>query len=535
MKKIDLTCKDIIEDIENNLGTTEWISVLEFSDNKDNICEKKYYSALISNKKVKEIVKKYEWDLTLGGGRPGFITNFRNGKSISKYYRYSEKGIEPLVYWRTFFGKEKPIAEVSEEFRLYFNLFEKQNNNSRIYIYTSEDGDEDEVVLINENKVSIKLKYIKEFLSAKKMHLAIFFEAMRFSNKTLKQLKQKEIDKICKKNNLIFSLCVRDLSLGDKASQGWLLGKKLISGQKNFKYTFWENREKEKCEEFIVGIDKEGQEILNSCNCDYKSYFSHLTPVFFSREVLKKYYDNPNKYSVEDGSICRDDFWRLRVMNNHTDYVVVWLGDLKNIPNKEQAHWKGFNISPSQKNIAWTDYERNINGKFTDPEHPELFFKYKFNQFQEAWEKKFGWYLFMPLSFDDEHYLKSLHVCTTDDKKEFDDQIFALNKLLIESLNVKKLKQGLKLEKKKPSKLDIFNECLKSKHIYLEAMFVFLINLKAIKNAISHRKSKKDKDYEAAKEYFGINKKENIKISEDIFIKCIWMLNSLINNFELDI
>jgi len=62
----------------------------------------------------------------IGWGRPGFVTHYIQGKPITKYYRFSDKGIEPLVYRRTFIGRKEFYLEVSEEFRLYFNLFEKK-------------------------------------------------------------------------------------------------------------------------------------------------------------------------------------------------------------------------------------------------------------------------------------------------------------------------------------------------------------------------------------------------------------------------
>ena len=59
---------------------------------------------------------------------------------------------------------------------------------------------------------------------------------------------------------ILFVLLLRD----DVKSQGWLLGKKLISGLKDFKPSFLD-REKE-FEDFIIGVDENGKEILHTCN-----------------------------------------------------------------------------------------------------------------------------------------------------------------------------------------------------------------------------------------------------------------------------
>lgn len=398
MENKDLKFTDFIKKVQGDLGKTEWVTVFEFLDGKGDIDRGAYFSALVTNAKVPYVLNDYQWDLRLDSGRPGFGTHYENGKPITQYHRYFDEGLEPLIYWRTFTGRKESYLEISEEFRLYFNLFEKPGDNKKTFIYTSNDGDEDEVALVEHNKVTVKLKYLKEFLAAKQMHLVIYFEAMRFVNKTLKELGQGKVDKVTKGKDHTYSLCIRDLPSINYKVQSWLLGKKLIPGAKNFKPTFWGSRDEEKFEEFIIGTDEDGKEVSHLCNTDYGEEAHFLTPVFFKREVLKKYYDNPGKYSVEDGYLRCDGFWGLRMLNNSRDHVVVWLGDLKDMPYKEQTHWRGFNITPASRKISHADFARNIEGEFADPEHPELYFKYKFEKFQRSWHEKFGWYFFKPLS-----------------------------------------------------------------------------------------------------------------------------------------
>jgi len=387
-------------------------------------------------------------------------------------------------------------------------LKKKQDDEKKVFIYTNDDGDEDEVLFVETNKVLVKLKYIKEYLAAKQSHLAIYFQLMRFSEQTLEELGQKGVDEVKKGVDYIYSLRIRDLDLGlanNIKSQGWLLGKKLIAGQKDFNPTFWESKKDEKFEEFIIGVDNEGKEITCSCNTDYQSKQGFLTPVFFKREVLKKYYDNPDRYTVGDGYVRREGFWSLRVMNNHRDHVVVWLGDLKFLPYKEQTHWKAFNITPSDREISYADFTRNIEVNFADPEHPELYFKYKFELFQKAWHEKFGWYLFQPLSEEDAHYMKSLHVPTTNEQKEFEDQVFSITKILINSLNSEKLSIRPAINKENPGKIDKLDAFLKSHGLNLPEMISFLRNLQSLRSTgVAHLKGG---NYQKVKKFFDIDKK----------------------------
>ncbi len=528
--------KDIIEFIENTLGKTEWVTVFSISPLfKDT--DGGFHPALISNNIITDVLNKYEGDLEKDGGLPGFVGYYENGIEIVKYYRYADERIEPLVYWRSFHGARNDYFEISEEFRLFFNLYEDRKKN--VFIYFDENGDEEEVIRILNGKIDIKLRFLKEFISAKKMYLAIYFDFMRFSNTPITDLGIEEIDKVVKKENLRYSLLVRPINIGGKHTQSWIMGKKLISGIKNYNPSIFNRNKDEKYEDFIIGVDEDGKNILYTCDEEkLANYFGknpdaphYLTPVYFKKEVLKKYYDTPSKYFVGDGYIHCKGFWKLRIDNNHPDCIMVFLGDLGKLNHKEQIYWKSFNISYAGgiSHVAW---KRGFEAKFTDPEEPCLYFKYKFDQFQKNWFKKFNWYLFKPLSDDDQHHYKSLHIPTTNDRKEFDDQILSLTKLIIDSLNESKLIENIKIDKPNAKGIDKFEAFLFSQGVESPQMIKYLRNLQTLRStSVAHRKSSKNRDYHKALQYFEFEKYELIKVFENILIKAIRTLNTLENYF----
>ncbi len=55
---------------------------------------------------------------------------------------------------------------------------------------------------------------------------------------------------------------------------------------------------------------------------------TYLTPIYFSKDVLAKYYLKPELYEVNDGYIRCQWVWKLDVDNLNKDYVSVYLGDL---------------------------------------------------------------------------------------------------------------------------------------------------------------------------------------------------------------
>lgn len=138
-----------------------------------------------------------------------------------------------------------------------------------------------------------------------------------------------------------------------------------------------------------------------------------MTPIFFRKAVLDKYYGNPNKYEVSDDIIDCSGSWSLRIDNNQRDYVVVMLVDLGHLPYSEQQYWRGYNIARDDKTgLSDTTFKRWITGAFSDPTFPDLYFKFRFKQFKDKWINKFGWVLFLPLAPGDEHYFKTLHCLT---------------------------------------------------------------------------------------------------------------------------
>lgn len=529
----DLTFIDRIRQL-GNLGNGEWITVYSKKE-EDDECT---YCALIPIVDAEKTLKDPSWDLSIGSGFPGFVYHYENGKEIGSYCRFSDRGVEPLVFWRSFHYIREGYWEILEEFRHYFNFYEDKKNSK--FLFIDDNGDEHEAILIEKDNIKIKSKYLKEFLSAKRMHLAIFFDFNRYSTKTLAEQGIEEYHRNIKRKNYCCSIGAGDWESFDKStkSQGWLMGKKLIHGLKNFKPRLI-NKENRKYEKFIIGFDNNGKEVTYTCNEDKLSNFfgknkgapNYLTPVFFKKDVLTKYYSQPNKYFVSDGCLTCAGLWSLRMDNNHPDHIIVFLGDLGHLAYREQLYWKHYNIAKKGK-MSYTAWTRDFEAKFADPEKSDLFFKQRFAAFQEKWEKKFGWNLFLPLSRDDEYHFRTLRLPLTTEQKEFDEQVLSLTKLVIDSLNEKELEKGLTLFKKNPKGIDKLEAFLNSKGVQFQKMIEFLRNLQSLRSSgVAHLKGQ---NYAKMKKAFGIGEKELPEVFNDILVKAIWTLNSLENRFLKD-
>jgi len=297
----------------------------------------------------------------------------------------------------------------------------------------------------------------------------------------------------------------------DRESFSRLVGKKLIGGYSREKSGIWPfDREKDYLD-FIIG-SKDGEPVYHTCNPDELSnYFGanpgaphYLTPVFFRREVLQRYYAKPSIYTVRDGHLDCGHLWGIEIDNNHPKYVLVYLGDLgRDLTTEEQKHWVRYNVEPDGT-ISRVSFKRDFLAEFADPQRADLLFKYLFTSQQKKWKEKHNWDLFLPLHEDDEHCLSTLRIPLTDDQAEFDQQILALAKVLIDSLNIDELRSHVTAQGKEEMKgIALLEQLLKEKKMQgYEGFIVFLRRVQSLRSTgVAHRKGE---NFEKAAKEIGL-------------------------------
>ncbi|KYP79233.1 hypothetical protein [Ferroacidibacillus organovorans] len=520
----DILLRDWIDYIHNKAGQEQWITV--YSSNRGEWGATYFFCALIPNLMVEDSLNNESWDLHFDRGRPG-CTQYHDldGTDTVKYHRFGhDNGVEPLIHCRDFYGMRKDYVEVSEEFRLFHNLYYDKANSK--FIQISESGTEEDVILVEDDRVRIKLKPLKQFLSIKDMHLAIFFSIDRHSDRTLSELGLTEERRTVREGNILYFYFVGEQKFSisdDKPMFSRIEGKKLISGMAKEKSGIWPYEDEDEFENFIIDVDENGDPQSYTCDPDeLANYFganpdapNYLTPVFFRRDVLTKYYSKPDIYSVDDGYLRCGGLWGLRLDNNHQTHVIVYLGDLgRDLPAAERVYWKSYNIPPDGK-ISDVNWKRSLLDEFTDPEKADLVFKYQFNILQERWQGKFGWVLFRPLSEEDQHNFKTLRIPVSDDQSEFDQQSMSLTKVLVDSLNEEEIKEQIQgavpRDTKGISKLSLW---LQEQGCHdAEPHIKFLRSLQDLRNGAGHRKGD---SYARGAAYFSIGEKPLAVVFEGI-------------------
>lgn len=410
-----------------------------------------HYCALVPVGQIPSLVSGAGgWEMSIGDGGPSIWSTF-DDPPVHGYETYgNERGIEPLLIRRKFYNHWPSSVELSQEFRLYHQLYDDRKN--RQFLISDDDGNDSVAARYTDDSMEIRTDLILQFCAVKQMALAIYVNGFAYSLENLAQLgiglvKEADAGELYQYSHHISPY---DHFTDDpRKTISSVLGKKYI-----LPGSFPDQNEEvdEYYCEFIIDKDASGKAVRHTCdpnalrngfgaNPDAAPY---LTPVLFRAEVLAKYYAEPEKYEVSDGNLRCSGLWSVGIDNDLDDYVTVFLGDLgRDLSENERSYWLSFNIPPEGRGISGTNYKRSIRGQFTNPQKADLAFKQAYRIFREEYRKSCGWDFFLDLHDADQYCFEALHTPLTDNGAEFDDQLINLTKLLVDSLNEKGIVKGL--------------------------------------------------------------------------------------------
>lgn len=490
--------------IANVLGTEPYTCVYNFGRNPiDTIT---VFSGLIPKPKIKSALSSYEPELIMGSGFPGCCKHGAGKGAKVTYDRFGYEDAEPLIFVRSFSDFHPSYPEISEEFRFFHNLHFNEKRSA--FVKFDQSGNEDVVVKYSKDRILIRTKEIREYLSIRNRYLAIYFDIFRSSYLNIQEIPEDQIISKVYEKSYCYHICVSENTFGmdDFLTYSNLRGKKIIAPLPKSKVNIWpyDKRKKERFQKFIICIDKNGENIYHTCDPNKLSnYFGknpnapdYLTPVFFKREVLQKYYSKPEIFSVEDSFLRCGSTWGLRMDNHQPDVVIAYLGDLgRNLPASERDYWLHFNIPPVGK-MSRVKFLRDFMAEAAEPEGADLLFKQEYKYLNESWQKKYSWTLFCELAEQDKHFFKNLRLLLNNSQSEFDFQVLSLAKVLIDALNeaeIEKRTPNLPPNSKGITKLESFLKAQGFSNV--EQGIQFLRDLQSIRSmGVAHLKGSNFKD-----------------------------------------
>ncbi len=311
-------------------------------------------------------------------------------------------------------------------------------------------GNEVEVVKIelnekNDTMMKIRTDYLRDFITSANMALVRIHSHLRYRNGEIK-IDQKEHD--IKDKYHYYRIWHLDRNIthirpGQMVSQ--LRGIDIILPYDN---PINENRilgpKPELDIEFIIGRNDDGtNKVMNPKEANHSNQ-TFLQFVCFKKTIMQKFYQRTEVYSVTEGSHITGPGFYLPYNNTSEDSIMVYLGDLANLPSEELQYFKSYNINCPKISITEDRYRRDFLAEFTSPQDFEFHLKTKIRDLNNLFKEVFGLNLFRFEKNEVLNYLNQIHLPVTIDRKEFEDIIIATTKTLIESIPTSELRKLLK-------------------------------------------------------------------------------------------
>jgi hypothetical protein len=395
------------------------------------------YSALSPTSRREFVLSDTSWDLTVGSGTPCFNQISHGEEELAaEYMRFgNHDGVEPLVVKQEHSSIRPNELRLSEEFILFHNLYE--DRTSRKFYSIHSNGTEELVATVKDTEVKVRTSYLRQFTAARQLDLLLFMDSIATLSTEEVNGAALDFDSLKARVNEPLHTYQRSAANGvlDDGAFSRLLGLKIVPPQPMEQCGIWPfEPEDEDYPDFIIGEDENHHAVSHTCNHAGLGNL-YLAPVFFSRDVLQKYYDDPDRYSVGDGYLRCGYLWGAQMDNDNEEYVAMFLGDIgRDLPASERHHWKAHNVTPTG-GISTTSFNRSFMAQPTNPTSPDLVFRSSYNQFNSKWRIAFNWDFFKELHGPDEQIIQRIHIPSNESGQEFDDQILGLTKAVIDSLN----------------------------------------------------------------------------------------------------
>jgi len=551
------------EDIKgyNHLAFIDWINMKEHLktdwtivaktnriDNNQDYSTISCFASPANDNTKNSLFVRDSWEISSDFGIPPF-----NGEEDGEWefqeipeYQTKQVVLKPFVIRRYFHSYVPSRYEIIQHFLLYYEAFwvedkkeyqTLEENGELITIAKhTKNSEDDEVVSISTNYLRNYLAMTKSYLIRFHDHRRRFKDPMPFKTKDASYR-----DESCSYRIEVYNESFMDEYL----SYSRLLGKDIIKPfAKPATRFMFETSEKDYVN-FIYGVNENGESLEYSCNEDnLSSYFTDkgapnfLTPIYFNKAVLLKYYSEPKRFTVTSHHFSCLSLWGIDIDITKEGLVQVWLGDLGRLPPNEQLHWKQYNVQP-RGTISKHRFAADFEAKFSAPsveDTPIAYLLSAYNEINSQIEKEYSDKMFHELTENDKHYLKIVRIPLTEEWKEFDEQIQALAKIFCDSINIKLLERisNKRIDNKEiKGSISLFYVSLEKLGIATEKINLTIEALQAIQTIRStgaaHRKGEK---FEQSLEKYKLNNLTNEGKIKHLTIKLYEGLQSVIDYLQ---
>ncbi|MEW6615352.1 MAG: hypothetical protein AB1401_07800 [Thermodesulfobacteriota bacterium] len=385
------------------------------------------------------------WRYGYSSGEKGKPKSISISKPLDSDRSKLLKKATPITFSRSFVGKvgQKSYIELNQFLTHLHNLHFVEERNA--YCCLNEDGDIEEVIKIHYTQGEVLVTIKQDVLD---FHLFLTKSVLlRFFDRTLGNdwfgEKSRQESELHDQKNEIYARRGIAFSKEKLPTVSWLRGFQIIRNdqprKKMIAILTGKDLEPKKYERFITSDWKHNR--IAECSCDPKelgNYFVEsdkpfeISPVFFKPEVLLRYKQDPEKYTINQQTISCRGSWYLQTYDiNEAGQVHTYLKYLGYLPYSEQVYWKSFNEEP-KAGVSERAFKTDFEGEWDLSYEPLSELKETLKKLEK--EKVELW------SCTNEKLFQQLNYPVTDSVKEYADEIHTLDKLVVEGLKHSYLK-----------------------------------------------------------------------------------------------
>jgi len=406
--------------------------------------ERRATLSYLSRNKKESLLKAFEYDSWDTQYDQGNVQIEDADEGIICHEDLGDDAARVFISLKNEIGTFAAVWKLWPTFENYFNLRNDEKGNF-IDPYSGE-----LIVEIpypaTEGPVRIRTDYLQDYLAARNMVLIRQHDHRRYWLKPIKSLSEREDGIVHKEKWGCYRL---DIVNSQESSIGLfsrLVAKDIVTpyeragtigGKRRGKVTIREYPE------FVTSKGLDGKEIRQKPNPD-----DILYPTYFNPKVLKRYYDEPSRYSVGFhapgmGGVSFLNQWSIPIGRNDEGLIIVWLGDLAKagLPYEEIVHWRAHNVPPrgGMAMDFWNAQMMCNPSKTPSLESKLIDCKYAITKAMEARGKK----IYRPYEGPDKYTEKTLRIPLFDEHTEFREAVLLLSKMFIEYLDNKSFRNDL--------------------------------------------------------------------------------------------
>jgi len=423
---------------------TQWVTVLHHTLDDRDFGISSYLTSFVGREHALSEISWTNWGVGSAGVwergdesgfHDGLADEFKRAEFFVQRRRHQPPGIEPTT-------------EFTPSFLWYFEAIPRPDGS---WYYLDDAGRDHDLVRIQHTTtdfiIEIAALPLRRYLAVRERFLVVQCDKVV----RLASVPEPRIDADLQTEVCRFGFHSGSVGSADRPGFVRLLGKHLVlpidakPADLGYPYATTESYP-----DFVIGTDAAtGQPITSTCDPEQLSnYFEdrgtphYLTPIYFRREVLRRYTSEPSRYTVGARRLTCLSLWGISFGRNGENLIEAWLGDLgRDLPSAERAHWLSFNVAP-RGGIDETRFRRDILGQWVDgPPDPLARLADARERFSSAFSVLVGQPVYRPWDAADQIAFAALHLPTSSEQSEADTQILTLAKGTIEYLDTKALRK----------------------------------------------------------------------------------------------